>query len=132
MLPALRQYSSWLVTNAAIITAQLGDYTLDALKHKLWYKYACVLSLLASRFSVDELDVPLDYLLDEDEDTINFEPFNHQDNHENVRRRYLCEGQVQKPRYHDGGVQRHHPDQEMLARIGDFVTDGRALAFQHV
>lgn len=121
MLPALRQYSSWLLSNAEILAAQVGDNVLNVQVRELWKIYATTLTLLTSTFFVSELP-QIEYLLDEDEDTVGFKPLDN----ENTKRRYYKEVNLgfQKPRYHDRGIQRHHPNVEMLGRIRDLLTDG--------
>lgn len=121
VLPALRQYSSWLLSNAEILAAQVGDNVLNVQVRELWKIYATTLTLLTSTFFVSELP-QIEYLLDEDEDTVGFKPLDN----ENTKRRYYKEVNLvfQKPRYHDRGIQRHHPNVEMLGRIRDLLTDG--------
>lgn len=121
MLPALRQYSSWLLSNAEILVAQVGDNVLNVQIRELWKIYATTLTLLTSTFSVSELP-QVEYLLDEDEDTVGFKPLDN----EVTKRRFYDEINLaaQKPKYHDRGVQRHHPTVEMLGRIRDLLTDG--------
>lgn len=121
VLPALRQYSSWLLSNADILVAQMGDNVLNIQIRELWKIYATALTLLASTFTVAELP-QVDYLLDEDEDTIGFKPLDNQ-----ITRRRFYDGinlAVLKPKYHDKGIQRHHPNVEMLGRIRGLLTDG--------
>lgn len=121
VLPALRQYSSWLLSNAEILAAQVGDNVLNVQVRELWKIYATTLTLLKSTFPVPELPL-VEYLLDEDENTVGFKPLDN----EYTKRRYHDEINlvVLKPRYHDQGIQRHHPNVEMLGRIRDLLTDG--------
>ena len=130
VLPALRQYSSWLITNATILAADSGDEALKIQVTEFWKAYANVLTLLASMFSLDELQsADLGYLLEEDEHTLGFSPFVHED----LSRRYFKEDLVsQKPRHHDQKVERNHPNKEMLGRIRDFLMDGMVLHMQEV
>ena len=88
---------------------------------ELWKIYATTLTLLTSTFPVSELPV-VEYLLDEDEDSMGFKPLDN----ESTKRRYYygIDMVVQKPRYHDRGIQRHHPNVEMLGRVRDLLTDG--------
>ncbi len=121
VLPALRQYSSWLLSNAEILVAQVGDNVLNVQIRELWKIYATTLTLLTSTFSVSELP-QVEYLLEEDEDTIGFKPLDN-----DITKQRYYDGVnlvVQKPRYHDRGIQRHHPNVEMLGRIRDLLTDG--------
>ena len=129
VLPALRQYSSWLLSNAEILVAQGGDNVLNVQNRELWKIYATTLTLLASTFPVLELP-HVEYLLDEDEDTIGFKPLENK----NTRRRFYDGDNLdkEKPKYHDRGIQRHHPNLEMLGRIRDLLTDGVILYSDNV
>lgn len=121
VLPALRQYSSWLLSNAEILAAQVGDNVLNVQIRELWKLYATTLTLLISTFPESELP-RVEYLFDEDEDTVGFKPLNN----ESTKRRYYDRANlvVPKPKYYDRGVQRHHPNAEMLGRVRDLLTDG--------
>lgn len=128
VLPGLRHYSSWLASNAAILTAQSEDTSLTVQIKELWKIYANTLTLLASTFQVSDLP-SVDYLLEEDEDTLGFKPF---ENEIARRRHYYQDSNSQKPKWHHQGIDRHHPNVEMLGRIRDFLTDGLLLAFDQV
>lgn len=129
VLPGLRHYSSWLLYNAPILAAGVGDTVLMDHVRELWIIYAGVLTLLVSSFPVSGLPSPVQYLLEEDEDAIDFKPFMN----EETQRRFNDESTgSQKPRWHDQGVDRHHPDVEMLSRIRDLLTDGMDLHSQEV
>lgn len=122
VLPALRQYSSWLLSNAEILlAAQVGDNVLSVQIRELWKIYATTLTLLTSTF-IDYKPPHVEYLLDEDEDTVGFKPLDN----ERTKQRYCDEvnPHLRKPKYHDRGLQRHHPNVEMLGRIRDLLTDG--------
>lgn len=132
VLPGLRQYSSWLSCNAGILAAQIGDNTLNVQIKELWKIYANTLTLLTATFSTSSLPV-IDYLLEEDEDTIGFKPFES----ENTYRRYFIpdppsEKRVFKPRFHDETVKRQHPNLEMLGRVRELLTDGLTLVMEKV
>lgn len=119
------------MANAELLAARVGDSQLVIQTKELWNIYATTLTLLASTFSVSELrKLPLDgYLLEEDEDTLGFSPFEN----EHTRNRYIDkETGAQKPSWHDRGVQRHHYNVEMLIRIRDFLTAGMILHLQEV
>ena len=128
ILPGLRQYSSWLMSNAEILAAEVGDTSLNTQIKDLWKIYAKTLTLLTSTFSVSSLPL-VDYLLEEDEDTLGFKPFLAK--HSELRY-FGNDGVSQKPKWHDKGVQRNHPNVEMLARIRGFLTDGMFLHCQAV
>lgn len=128
LLPGLRHYSSWLIANAVIVASQVGDTLLHVQIKEFWQIYASTLTLLASTFPVAELP-SIGYLLPEDEDTLGFKPFDHDD----LRQRYCSEDLIsQKPRWHDQGVQRHHPNVEMYGRVRDLLTDGMLLHSREV
>jgi len=129
VLPGLRHYSSWLISNATILAAGVGDTMLTVQVKGLWKIYANALTLLVSTFPVSGLPSSVEYLLEEDEDTLGFKPFMN----ENIQRRYYSEDTgSQKPRWHDHGVHRHHPNLEMLGRVRDLLTDGMVLHSQEV
>lgn len=128
VLPGLRHYSSWLISNAKVLTTQFGDALLSVQIKELWKIYASTLTLLASTFEVSDLP-SIGYLLEEDEDTLGFKPFEN----DRTTRRYFCqESNIQKPKWHNNGVERHHPNLEMFGRIRDFLTEGLLLAVDEV
>jgi hypothetical protein len=127
ILPSLRNYSSWIVANSALLVAQVGDTSLNVQIKELWKTYANSLTLLAATFPAEDLP-SVEYLLEEDEDTIGFNPLDV----ERVKRRYFKESGSRKPRWHDHGVARYHPNMEMLARIRDLLMDGLELAIGDV
>ena len=129
VLPGLRHYSSWLASNAAILAAGVGDVTLKVQVQELWKIYADTLTLLVSTFPVSSLPPPVEYLLVEDEDTLGFKPL---DNDNTQRRYYIEDTGSRKPKSHDRGVHRQHPNIEMFARIRDLLTDGMVIHSQVV
>ncbi|KKA21903.1 hypothetical protein T310_4067 [Rasamsonia emersonii CBS 393.64] len=124
VLPALRHYSSWLLTNSAELVAQRQDKdtSLAVQIKEFWKIYANTLTLLASTFDVANLP-DIEYLLEEDEETLGFKPLVN----DATSRRYLDAKGQQKPRMLDPGVERNHPNLEMLYRIREFVIDGLDL-----
>ena len=128
VLPSLRQYSSWLTSNASILSTQAEDSSLSVEVKEMWKIYANTLTLLASTFPVTELP-SVEYLLEEDTETLGFKPF---DNEHTRRRYYSTDTGQQKSKHSDPGIPRHHPNVEMYARIRDFLTDGMFLQLQEV
>lgn len=128
ILPCLRQYSSWLISSASHLVT-LEDHEIVGVQvTEFWRVYADALTLLAATFrNLDLQDV--DYLLDEDEDTVAFTPFT---NPHTLRRYFRPDGQTLKPRSRDHGVERHHPSVEMLFRVKDLLEDGIALVARQV
>ncbi|KXG49732.1 DNA/RNA-binding domain, Est1-type [Penicillium griseofulvum] len=124
ILPALRHYSSWLLTNSQSLVEQKEekDSALSIQIKEFWKIYAGTLSLLASSFDVVSLP-EVDYLLEEDEESLGFAPLDQ----DATSRRYGRGGDQSKPRMHDIGIERSHPNMEMLYRIREFVIDGLDL-----
>lgn len=131
VLPALRQYSSWLVSNAALLVAEVGDTSLNVQIKELWKIYASTLTLLATTFPVSELP-RIEYLLEEDVDTLGFKPFTNDRTWKRYFQDQNRETRTRKPKWNDRGVERQHPNVEMLGRIRDFLVDGLTLATDEV
>jgi hypothetical protein len=129
VLPAIRQYSSWLLSNSTslLVEPEDRDTSLYIQIREFWKLYASTLSLLASTFDIVNLP-EINYLLDEDEETLGFRPFM---NKETARRYVDAEGQ-RKPQLQDKSVERHHTNDEMLYRIRAFFIDGLDLVHQKV
>jgi len=117
VLPALRHYSSWLRSTSPTLDKQT-DETVIVHVRELWKRYAEGLTVLTTTFDIAELP-SVDYLLEEDLDTLNFTPLTSGI----ASDRYREDGHV-KPKIGDAGVQRLHPSQEMLARVRGLVLDG--------
>lgn len=94
LLPALRLYSSWLLTNAPILAAGVGDEVLQQSISALWTTYAKTLSLLAAEYPAQELpETP--YQLEEDVESLGFKPF------ESGRTRKLWLERTSRPKFRD-------------------------------
>lgn len=117
VLPALRHYSSWLRSSSPTLDKQT-DETVIVHVRELWKRYAEALTVLTTTFDIAGLP-SVDYLLEEDLDTLNFTPLTSGI----AGDRYREDGHV-KPKIGDAGVQRLHPSQEMLARVRGLVLDG--------
>lgn len=128
ILPALRHYSSWLLTvRGLLVSYKEKDTPLSIQITEFWKIYANSLTLLASTFDVVSLP-EVDYLLEEDEETLGFAPLDS----EVTTRRYMDPSGQRKPRMNDVGVERSHPNVEMLYRIREFVIDGLDLVVSNV
>ena len=129
ILPTLRNYSSWLLTVSHLLVAykEEKDTPLSVQIAEFWKIYANTLTILALSFEVVHLP-EIDYLLEEDEETLGFAPLDQ----EATCRRYLDSSGQRKPRMHDEGVERSHPNIEMLYRIREFVIDGLDLVVGNV
>lgn len=137
ILPAFRLQSAWLVKFAIMLSGRMrSDKLLEQLQKSgaeaLWLTYAGLLTTLVRVYSVSDLPAGIDYLLEEDEDTLGFWPFQVMEE-ETIRARYLDEttGEL-KRRSHMSGIQRNHPNYEMLGRIRDIVVDGVHIANMEV
>lgn len=129
ILPALRHYSSWLLTTSDFLISpkEEQDSSLTIQIQEFWKIYAGTLTLLASTFDVVHLP-EVDYLLEEDEESLGFAPLDQAA----TSRRYVGLGDKLKPRMNDPGVERSHPNIEMLYRIREFVIDGLDLVVRNV
>ncbi|EEH46095.2 uncharacterized protein PADG_02245 [Paracoccidioides brasiliensis Pb18] len=124
VLPSLRHYSSWLLSNSGSLICEDQDTPLYVQIKEFWKMYASTLSLLTSSFDVPSLS-EVSYLLHEDEDTLGFCPLVN----DVTWRRYFNEHGQKKPRSDD--VKEKQPVHiEMLFRVREFVIDGLDLVVQ--
>jgi hypothetical protein len=126
VLPGLRNYSTWLSTNSNLqLLANYGsleDAALAVQVKEFWMSYTHTLTLIAGTFEAGNLPV-VEYLLEEDEDTVGFAPLMN----EETKERYETVAGIQKPRWRDQGMERSHPNVEFLYRIRDFLVTGLQL-----
>ncbi|KAF3900371.1 DNA/RNA binding protein [Trichophyton interdigitale] len=122
ILPALRHYSSWLLVNSPVLVSapESKDTPLCIQIKELWKSYANTLTVLTSTFDVINLP-DVDYLLEEDENTLGFKPFAHP----NTMRRYGPPGATKPRRQYSETTASN--DKEILFRIRQFVIDGLDL-----
>ncbi|CAL3966010.1 hypothetical protein PZA11_002805 [Diplocarpon coronariae] len=126
VLPAIRQYSTWLVSNIKyilLLSSSEHSSTSTAVHIKeMWKIYAQVLTRLTQLFPEKQL-ASVGYLLEEDEATLGFEPLRDNalpkgcDLFKNI-------GGEPKPRLTVQGLDRHHPNVEMKSRIQDIFLVG--------
>lgn len=128
LLPTLRLYSTWLLSNAHIVAARVGDEPTQHAMDGFWHMYAKTLSLMAHNFSFRELsEIP--YQLEEDVDAFGLKPLDS----DRSRKIWLSEATGQsKPKFSDDGMQRLDGDQEMLGRIRELLFDALLLAVDQV
>lgn len=124
LLPSLRYYQSWLLSRAALLSAHLGDPTMQSLILSFWATYVEVISLMALSTRLENLP-QLEYLLEEDEEIIGFRPLQEG---ELQQKYFFPKSTTRKPKCHEQGVKRYHPNTESLCRISDFVQDAIELA----
>jgi len=123
MLPSLRIYSTWLQVNHPILVNQQTGTAISVLIKQLWQTYANTLSLLAATFSISMDNFPtLDYLLEEDDDTLGFQPFAQVNGNTTVNWKDEQRGEMD----------RAHPNEEVLARIHFLLEDGKHLCLKEV
>lgn len=125
VLPCLRLYSAWLISDLEVIhkTAMVGN----GFKLKeFWSRYAECLSYLSELFPLaDFLEVP--YLLEEEKDTLYFTPFD-----ERARKFLHLNGQGEiKPNRDQRNAllvpDAQRPDMEMLFRVKGLLKVGAYL-----
>lgn len=128
LLPGLRLYSTWLLSNAHIVAARVGDQHIQHAMDRFWHVYAKTLSLMAMNFSFRELhEIP--YQLEEDVDAFGLKPL------DSDRSRKLWWDETNgcpKPKFNDEGLQPLDTDQEMLGRIRELLFDALLLAVDNV
>lgn len=127
-LPCLRHYSGWLILNAAHLVVLENYDHVSVQITEFWQVYAETLTLLASKFDTSVFP-DVDYMLEEDEDTITFAPFT---NLSTSKRHSQAAGRTLRPRSCDQAVQRRDPSVEMLYRIRGLVEDGIEIAAKEV
>lgn len=129
ILPGLRLYSAWFMNTWHILSADIEGFEGSVSKvevQEMWKAYAETLTLLVSAFEPGHL--PMEhYMLEEDVDAIGFQPLTT----ERTRKLWYL-GQEPKPKWSDEGLERNHPNVEMLMRIRDFVVDGLQLTQDEV
>ncbi|KAK5130494.1 hypothetical protein LTR08_001974 [Meristemomyces frigidus] len=132
ILPGLRVYSSWLLSNVHILAGLASDDTLKDAISQLWQTYTRALGLVANDdvfgiWALEEFRVT--YMLEEDVDTIGFKPL--QNEWTKVWRNWSDkDGSAMKPRFSDHSVVRMPPDEEILARLMGLLDDGMYLAYE--
>ncbi|KAF2874127.1 hypothetical protein BDV95DRAFT_488515 [Massariosphaeria phaeospora] len=112
-LPGLRLYSTWFARYWHVLNANIAETLTSVEVRELWKAYAATLTLLTSSFPSNQLPTD-DYMLEEDTDTIGFEP---------LVSPYTKEDSPMKKRWTDGQV-RNHPNIEMLMRVRDLLLQG--------
>ena len=126
LLPQLRQYSSWLRIESALLLAQEEETLAQHIK-EFWKVYARVLDFLLAAFPLAKLpEAP--YLLSEDQDTMAFKPLRH----DGTTDRYLNVHGNPKPLPGSEGKPRLSSDDEMLYRVKSFLKDGLKLTMAKV
>ncbi|KAF1914470.1 hypothetical protein BDU57DRAFT_578736 [Ampelomyces quisqualis] len=118
-LPGLRLYSTWFSRCWQVLNAKIADTLTTVDVQELWKAYAATLTLLASSFPVEQLPQE-DYMLEEDTDTIGFQPLVSP-----TTLKLWYSGQTLKKKWTE--LERNHPNVEMLMRVKDLLIDGLML-----
>jgi tetratricopeptide (TPR) repeat protein len=128
VLPALRLYSTWLLSNAHIVAARVGDEPFQKAMDYFWHIYAKTLSVMAFNFSFRELgEVP--YQLEEDVDAFGLKPLNS----DKSRKLWVDDAPGKaKAKHNDEGINRLDSNQEMLGRVRELLFDALLLAVDKV
>jgi hypothetical protein len=124
-------YSCWLYQNYQLLFGLKGDPSLAASIESFWKSYGRTLDLVASNFSIWELEnySPVPYMLEEDVGTLGFEPLiDRSGGKANKVWKHLPSG-ILKSRFSDHDITRLSPNEEMLCRVYGFLEDG--LYFAH-
>ena len=127
LLPGLRLYSVWVIPAVHLISGLSSDDLLRDAVIEFWSIYAVAIDVVAEVFPIWDLEeLPaLGYLLEEDVDTLGFKPL---EDKKTTRNWIDTQTGTIKPRFSDRAVVRLSQDEEMLARVKDFLTDGLYLA----
>ncbi|EPE34090.1 TPR-like protein [Glarea lozoyensis ATCC 20868] len=127
IIPALRQYCVWLVSQITVITAPIEDRrNADPYIKELWKSFADILTQIINVFPPQELK-SVGYLLEEDESTEGFKPFWNPQYPQDCNPYFDHASHRIKSRVTDPGVERHLPAMEMQSRIRDIVLCGLVL-----
>lgn len=127
VLPGIRLYSSWLLPMVRILNGMAEDDFVGGAIRELWSTYARTIDLVMQAFSIWDLeDLPdLTYMLEEDADTLGFQPLMD----DKTGKLWLDESTgAFRPRFSDLDVSRLSADVEMLHRVRKFMADGLDLA----
>ncbi|KAH8683301.1 hypothetical protein BGZ60DRAFT_524629 [Tricladium varicosporioides] len=125
ILPALRQYSVWLVTRAEHIATNVGSGLVNVHIKELWKMYADILTRLANVFPAESLQ-SVSYLLEEDETTVGFRPLR-DPGLDSACDLYTDEDGQIKQRITDPGIKRNLPNVEMVSRVRNIILCGLIL-----
>ena len=127
LLPSLRLYTAWLLPITNLLDGLSSDETLSGAIELFWPIYAKVIDLVAATFPIWDLeDLPeIDYMLEEDADTLGFKPL--ADPKNNKIWYETATGNL-KARFSDVGVKRASAKGEKLLRVKDFLASGLYLA----
>ncbi|KXL47312.1 hypothetical protein M433DRAFT_532297 [Acidomyces richmondensis BFW] len=132
VLPSLRLYSAWLLSNLHMINGLTNEEFLNDAVTSFWQSYTRVLNRVADKdfFGVWGLDdYEPGYMLTEDCDTLGFKPL--QNPHQQSWRNWLLkDNRSLKPRSSDVNVMLMSSNQEMLARMKNLLDDGMYLCHE--
>ena len=131
VIPWIRQYSAWLLPQAAILAGGTIDDSLNSQAIELGNLYAQILNQLKVSFNLTNR-LSIGYLLEEDGDAIGFVPLDTTGPDHIRQRYYLKDLHTRKPHRHIRGINQSCSTNEMLSRIQDIISDGEYLITQQV
>lgn len=127
-LPCLRLYSTWLLSNAHVLSASVGGESLQNARSSFWSLYAMTLSTTAAAFPFRELP-EVAYQLEEDVDSFGFKPLDS----ERTRKLWFAPDSTEpKPKFSSPETTRLDVDVEMLARVRELLFDALLLSVDEV
>lgn len=131
VVPWARHYSAWLISQPLVLAGETGDDRFNSYALELGTRFARVLNAFISLFAIHEIE-NVDYLLEEDEDTVGFLPLDTSVEDRRKSRYYHDDFVTRKPNWHDKGTKRLGSTREALGRIRDIIADGAYVANQEV
>ncbi|KAF4547538.1 Hypothetical protein D9617_40g012770 [Elsinoe fawcettii] len=114
VLPVLRLYHHYLLSNYQFVLASDGDIETSAVATQLWSALASAANAAATAFPLGEL-IEVSYILEEDVDVIAFTPIIS----DATTAVWHNDDGIAKPRFSDRGTTRVSTRLEMLSRIRD-------------
>lgn len=120
LLPHLRLYSCWFSNNVNFL---LSSSSAQSELGELWQVYAQTITLLIQTFAIPTIP-DIAYLLEEDQDTLGFTPFQKPTGEE----RFYKSANTVKPAYSESVFGERSVEKEMTYRIKGFVKDGLLLS----
>lgn len=130
LLPELRVYNNWLFTMVEMLHGVANYEFVAESVGQFWPIYGRAIDLICQAFPIwefEDMNV-VEYLLEEDVETLGFLPLL-SDTMPQTRKTWFNQATGnQKPRYYDPGVVRLSVNEEMLYRMYDFMAGGLNIA----
>ena len=123
VLPVVRIFSSWLSKLTDVVSS---DFVRDEVKASLWTALAATLSSITGTFPTEQLP-SIEYLLDEDEETIKYPPLSSSGDNSI----WYIEGRL-RSRWHDISDGKRDTPTEMLFRVKGLLIAGLSISVESV